>query len=168
MKVKYPRLVLHQQHALAVLRIYLGLVFLFMASSKLDAHYVASFPRLLQGMAKGHPIGFYGDLLRSLMVPYAWFFAYVLLLGEILVGVGLLLGLFTAPAGLFGALIQLNYLLAFAKLGVYTTGLHLTLAVVLVALAYAYAGTTWGLDRKLIDRTPHWLQGLRDYEYREF
>jgi uncharacterized membrane protein YphA (DoxX/SURF4 family) len=84
------------------------------------------------------------------------------------VGVCLVLGLFTAPAALWGAVIQLNYLLVTYAMGPYAVGLHLTLIVVLLALAWSYAGTTWGVDRTLINRTPHWLQGVQHFEFREF
>ena len=63
---------------------------------------------------------------------------------------------------------SVGYLLATAGLGFASVALNLLGVVVLVALAFGYAGTTWGVDRRLVGKTPHWLQGLLHYDYREF
>lgn len=168
METKYPRVVIQQQRALAAIRIFMGGLFLVALASKLTPHFVPDFFKVVKPFVASTPVGFYKDFLVNTVVPNHMFFAYMVLLGELIAGVGLLLGIFTAPAALLGAFLCLNYLLATAGLGFATVALNLLGVVVLVALAFGYAGTTWGVDRRLIGKTPHWLQGLLHYDYREF
>jgi thiosulfate dehydrogenase [quinone] large subunit len=168
METKYPRLVIHQQRALAIVRIFIGAFFLMALSTKLNAHFVPDFYKVVKPLAAHTPFAFYQDFLKTTVIPNHQAFAYMVLLGELLVGAGLLLGIFTAPLALLGAFMNLNYLLATAGQGFANIGLNLTFVVVQIALALGYAGTTWGVDRALVGRTPHWLQGLLHYEYREF
>ena len=168
METKYPRLVEHQQHALAAIRIFLGLWFLWAVSGKLSAHWVGDFAKLMTSLAASTPIHAYGEFLSSVVVPGAQGFAFMVILGELAAGICLTLGLFTAPAALIGATLNLNFLLATAGAGQAAVGLNLTFLVVEIALAFSYAGTTWGLDRHVIGKLPWWFQGLLHYEYREF
>jgi thiosulfate dehydrogenase [quinone] large subunit len=168
METKYPRMVINQQRALAIVRIFVGAFFLVALASKLTPHFVPDFHKLVLPFIKSTPFGFYKDFLVQTVVPNHQLFANLVLLGELVVGAGLVLGLFTAPLALLGAFMCLNYFFATAGLGFASAGLNLTFIVVLVSLALGYAGTTWGVDGRLIGRTPHWLQGLIHYEYREF
>lgn len=168
MDTKYPRMVTQQQRALAAIRIVIGALFLVALASKVTPHFVPNFFKVVQPFVETTPFAFYKDFLAQTVVPNHMFFAYLVLLGELIVGVGLTLGIFTAPVALLGAFLCLNYMLATAGLGFATVALNLVCLVVLVALAFAYAGTTWGVDRRLVGKTPHWLQGLAHYEYRDF
>ncbi|MNS30335.1 hypothetical protein D3C72_623660 [compost metagenome] len=168
MHTKYPRMVDHQQRALAIVRIAVGLLFLSALLAKLNPDFVPTFYKALQPFIKSTPYAFYKDFLAQTVVPAHMAFAYLVLIVELVVGVGLVLGLFTAPLALLGAVLALNYYFAAAGLGFATGALALLLVVVLVALALGYAGTTWGVDRHLVGRTPYWFQGLIHYEYREF
>jgi thiosulfate dehydrogenase [quinone] large subunit len=168
MDSKYPRLVTHQQRALAIIRIFVGLWFLYAVSSKLAPTWVAGFQHEMVAMAAAHPPAFYESFLKELVIPNAATFAYLVILGEMTVGLGLVLGLFTAPCCVIGIFLNLNFLLATASGGPAGVGLNLVFIVVQFALALGYAGTTWGLDRALIEKMPWWGQGLLHYEYREF
>lgn len=168
METKYPRLVIQQQRALAAIRIFVGAFFLVALASKLNPQFVPTFFKAVRPFVESTPFAFYKDFLVQAVVPNHMVFAYMVLLGELVVGLGLVLGIFTAPVALVGAVMCLNYFFATAGLGFASAGLNATFVVVLVALAFGYAGTTWGIDRHLIGRTPHWLQGLLHYEYREF
>ena len=168
MNTKYPRLVAHQQRALAVIRICLGAWFLYAVSAKLDPTWVSRFPRVVADFAASTPVAFYAEFLEGVVAPNAQLFASIVILGELAVGVCLVLGLFTAPAALAGACLGLNYGLASAGQGMAAVGLNLNFVVIQVALAFAYAGTTWGLDQLLVGKLPWWFQGLLHYENREF
>jgi uncharacterized membrane protein YphA (DoxX/SURF4 family) len=168
METKYPRAVTIQQKALAVLRIFVGLCFLYAMTQKLGPEFLNQFPKQALAFANGNPLGFMVDLLKNLVVPNSMFFGYLLILSEALVGICLVLGLFTAPMGVWGALIALSYLGAYAGKGIVFGGLFLTFAVLCGVLTVSWAGCTWGIDRKLLDRSPWWLQSLFHYEYREF
>lgn len=168
MQTKFPRAVSLQQRALAVLRIVTGLCFLYALWLQLGAGLVEAMPKLAISLAKGHPVGFYADFLRQTVADAGMAFAYLLLLSELVVGAFLVLGLFTAPAAVWGLVVAVNFSLAFAGQGPLASGLFVLLSVVLGVLSVSFAGTTWGLDRKLVDRMPHWFVGLLHYEYREF
>lgn len=168
METKYPRAVGIQQRALAILRILVGLSFLFMMSLKLAPAFLDEFPKMMLGLSQGNPLGFMVDLIKQLVVPNAMFFGYLLILSEAVVGACLVLGLFTAPISVWGAMVTLGYLGAYAGKGMPWTGLFFLLAALCALLSVSWAGTTWGIDRRLLDRAPWWLQSLFHYEYREF
>lgn len=72
---------------------------------------------------------------------YTWFGPFIAI-GEVLVGIGLIVGLFTAIAAFFGALMNFNFLLA----GTASTNPVLFLVAILIMLAWRVAGW-YGLDR---------------------
>jgi thiosulfate dehydrogenase [quinone] large subunit len=85
---------------------------------------------------------------------YSWF-SYIIVFGEIAVGLGLLLGALTGVAAFFGALMNMSFLLAGSAS---TNPVMFTLAVGLM-LAWKVAGY-YGLDRSLLPMlgTP-WRRG---------
>jgi thiosulfate dehydrogenase [quinone] large subunit len=85
----------------------------------------------------------YRDFLQY-MVDHDWYtwFAWVIALGEVAVGLGLIVGLFTGLAALGGATLNFNFLLA----GSASTNPVLFVLAVLVLMGWKVAG--WmGLDR---------------------
>lgn len=105
-----------------------------------------------------HPVvqGWYAAFLQAVIQPITPFWSYVVAFGETLVGLGLILGVFTGIAAFFGIVMNMNYLLAGA---VSTNPILLILSIFLV-LAWKTAG--WlGLDRwVLIDLGTPWSPGL--------
>ncbi len=75
---------------------------------------------------------------------YAWF-AKVVVAGEILVGLALILGIFTGIAAFFGGFMNWNFMMAGAAS---TNPMLFTLSILLI-LAWKTAGW-WGLDRWLL------------------
>lgn len=112
----------------------------------------------LQQTTGEHPqvSGWYASFLENLVLPNAAFWSYLVTWGEILVGIALLIGLFTGLAAFFGALMNANYLLA-GTVGV--NPLYFFIALLLI-LAWRTAGW-WGLDRWVLPAlgTP-WSPGL--------
>ncbi len=84
----------------------------------------------------------YAWFLEHLVLPAAPVWSYVVTIGDCLVGIALVLGLFTAIAAFFGALMNTNYLLA----GSVSTNPFLLIIAVFLILAWKTAGW-WGLDR---------------------
>jgi thiosulfate dehydrogenase [quinone] large subunit len=89
--------------------------------------------------------GWYAWFLQNAVLPHAAFWSYLVSAGEFLVGVALILGLFTGIASFFGLFMNMNYLLA----GAVSTNPLLLLAAFLLVLAWKTAGW-WGLDRWLL------------------
>jgi len=87
----------------------------------------------------------YASFLQHIVIPNAAAFAYIITFGEILVGLGLLVGALTGIAAFFGLVMNLNYLLA----GTVSTNPILGVLAILVILAWRIAGY-YGVDRYLL------------------
>lgn len=98
----------------------------------------------LQKTAGEHPDvqPYYAWFLRELVLPNAAVFGYMVTLGEMLVGLGLIVGLLTGIAAFFGGLMNANFLLA----GAVSTNPVLFILATWLVLAWRIAGW-WGLDR---------------------
>ncbi|MDE2030758.1 MAG: DoxX family membrane protein [Patescibacteria group bacterium] len=109
----------------------------------------------LSGFIKGalsktvgeHPdvSGWYGSFLENVVLPHASLWSHLVTYGEILVGVALILGVFTGIAAFFGLFMNLNFMLA-GSLSV--NPILFTLSIGLV-LAWKIAGEI-GIDRYLL------------------
>jgi thiosulfate dehydrogenase [quinone] large subunit len=98
----------------------------------------------------------YRDFINTLLAGgHESWFAWVITLGELAIGVGLILGILTGVAAFFGALMNMSFLLAGSAS---TNPVMFTLAVGLM-LAWKVAGY-YGVDRYLLPRlgTP-WRPG---------
>ena len=89
--------------------------------------------------------GWYAAFLENVVLPHAAFWSHVVTYGEILVGVALLLGLFTGIAAFFGLFMNLNFMLAGT---VSVNPILFTLSIFLV-VAWKIAGYI-GVDRFLL------------------
>jgi thiosulfate dehydrogenase [quinone] large subunit len=85
---------------------------------------------------------YYAWFLQHLVQPHLAFWGYAITAGEILVGLGLIVGLFTGIAAFFGGLMNANYLLA----GTVSTNPALFILATGLVLAWKVAGLL-GLDR---------------------
>jgi thiosulfate dehydrogenase [quinone] large subunit len=86
--------------------------------------------------------GWYGWFLQNLVATHTTFWSYLVAWGETLVGVALIVGIFTGIAAFFGSFMNLNYLLA----GTVSINPILFVAEIGLLLAWKTAGW-WGLDR---------------------
>jgi thiosulfate dehydrogenase [quinone] large subunit len=105
-----------------------------------------------------HPAvqSWYAAFLKFAILPATGFWTYVISFGEVLVGLGLILGVFTGIAAFFGIFMNMNYLLA----GSLSTNPILLILSVFLVLAWKTAGW-WGLDRwVLVDLGTPWSPGL--------
>jgi len=90
--------------------------------------------------------GWYRSFLSALLEGghYTWF-AKLVAVGEVVIGVALILGLLTGFAAFFGAFMNFNFMLA----GTASTNPVLFTLAVLLLMAWKVAGF-WGLDRYLL------------------
>ncbi|MEK9152069.1 MAG: DoxX family protein [Patescibacteria group bacterium] len=142
----------------AVVRIYVGYEWLIAGWHKVnDAAWMAGGTALkgyweraiLIPAAPARPAityAWFRDFLNALLSGghYTWF-AKLIAIGEVLVGVGLIVGAFVGIAAFFGAFMNLNFMLA----GSASTNPMLFLLSVFLILAWKTAGY-WGLDRWLL------------------
>jgi thiosulfate dehydrogenase [quinone] large subunit len=101
----------------------------------------------LQKTAGEHPdvTGWYASFLQNVVLPNANTWSHAVAYGELLVGLGLILGALTGIAAFFGLFMNLNYLLAGT---VSSNPVLFTLSIGLI-LAWKVSGYI-GLDRYLI------------------
>lgn len=101
----------------------------------------------LQNTTGEHPDvpGWYAWFLQNIVQPNAGLWSKLVAYGEVLVGVALVLGIFTGIAAFFGGFMNFNYLLA----GTVSTNPMMFLVAGLLVLAWKTAG--WlGVDRVLL------------------
>jgi len=99
--------------------------------------------------------GWYGAFLAHVVLPNAAFFSVLVSYGELFVGLGLILGIFTGIAAFFGTTMNASYMLA----GTVSVNPILFAFASLLVLAWKTAGW-YGVDRWLLPRlgTP-WQPG---------
>lgn len=138
----------------AIVRILTGVLFVAEGLSKVTGDFVTG------GFAKEVPqiaarsFPFWRHFLEAVVVPHAAVFAWVVALGELAVGLGLIAGLLTRVAAAGGALLMVSIALGAAKPAAgaawddwITAGLTPKFAcLLLLTLFAADAGKVWGFD----------------------
>jgi thiosulfate dehydrogenase (quinone) large subunit len=142
---------------LAVLRVYIGYAWLTAGIGKITSGFDAS--GFIQGAIASaggdHPAvqGWWAAFLDAVALPNAGMFSFLVAWGEVLVGIALILGIFTNFAALMG--ITMNF--AFLFSGTVSTNAQMVLITIFLIIAGFNAGR-YGLDRWVIpfikDRTP--------------
>jgi uncharacterized membrane protein YphA (DoxX/SURF4 family) len=136
----------------ALLRLAVGGVWLFEAYPALadrGAYLNQGFISLVQTMGTGNPWHFYRQFLLTVVLPHASIFAYLTLVGNVLIGACLFLGLLTPYAAVIAMLLNVNYALAGGWMNRMDYSLNALLffaELVVIALA---AGRVAGIDAVL-------------------
>jgi uncharacterized membrane protein YphA (DoxX/SURF4 family) len=138
----------------AIVRILTGILFVAEGLSKVTGDFVTGefAKEVPQIAARSFP--FWRHFLEAVVVPHATVFAWVVALGELAVGLGLIAGLLTRVAAGGGALLMLSITVGAAKPAAgatwddwITAGLTSKFAcLLLLALFAADAGRVWGFD----------------------
>ena len=104
-------------------------------------------------LEQGRPVGLYALFLRSMVLPHAGVFAFLVGWGELLSGLSLLLGAATRVGAAVAAflLIQYGMMGGFLSLFVY----HGLFIALVAAAVYWSSGRRSGIDRWLHRRWPH-------------
>lgn len=89
----------------------------------------------------------YAWFMETLVAPNATIFSYMIVFGEILVGLGLIVGCLTGIAAFFGALMNFSFLLA----GTVSSNPIMFAIAILIIMAWKVAGW-YGIDRWLLIR----------------
>ena len=136
----------------ALVRIATGAVFIAEGYGKITGRFVhGGFAGSVAGMISGS-WPFWRSLLNSLVLPRASLFAWVVALGELTLGISLLVGLWTRTAATAGVLLLLTILLGQSYVpgshwaGWVTAGLTTKFAILLLLLIAAVGHGAWGLD----------------------
>lgn len=89
----------------------------------------------------------YAAFINGFVLQHTTLFSYMVAYGELLVGIALILGLFTGVAAFFGAFMNMNYLLA----GTVSTNPILLVLEIPIMLGWRFAGW-FGLDRFILSK----------------
>ncbi len=140
------------EYALLPLRAFLGFTFLFAGLQKLanpgffDANNSASIQAQLVAASTHSPIGF----LVSHLVEHATFIGVVVALGEVAIGIGTILGLWTRIAALGGMALSIGLFLTVSfHANPYYTGSDLVFAFAWIPFIMAGAGTHLSWDARI-------------------
>lgn len=87
----------------------------------------------------------YGWFINHVAIPNAAIFSHIVAYGELLVGIAMILGIFTGIAAFFGAFMNMNYLFA----GTVSTNPLMFVIELFLILAWRVAGW-YGLDRYVL------------------
>ena len=156
----------YPQGCLVLLRVVVGFWFLKAVWTKLTLAYLgavipypavsprflAFHPKRVAEFAADNPVAWYKSFLEGTVLPHASLFATLQTYGEVVVGLGLVLGLFTRLAAFIGLLLAVNYGLATQWMTFGQQGFHLLLITSMVMVLVAGAGRLWGLDAALRHR----------------
>jgi thiosulfate dehydrogenase [quinone] large subunit len=167
---------IHPERAVAVLRIVVGAWFVKAVWTKLTLGFAAGVvpyptvsprflafqPKRVAEFAAGNPVVPYKEFLEQTVLPHAATFATLQTYGEVAVGIGLVLGLFTGLSALVGLFLALNFGLATQWMSFGQQGFHLLLITSMILFLVTRAGRVWGLDGGLLARAPRqrWLRLL--------
>lgn len=95
----------------------------------------------------------YASFIENIALPNAGLFSYLVVFGELLVGVALIVGLFVGIAASFGAFMNLNYMFA----GTVSSNPELLLLQFFLILAWRVAGW-FGLDRWFLPKLDKYIK----------
>ncbi len=140
---------------LALIRIFIGYIWLNAAFEKLTApDFAGGMAKTLAAFASKNPIGWEQAFLTNVAIPNATMFGYMTMYGELLVGLALLLGIFSEVGAIAGLFMSLSFYFAAGWTGVSTETLNLVLAGVQVVLLLSGAGKVLSVEQGVYDRLP--------------
>jgi uncharacterized membrane protein YphA (DoxX/SURF4 family) len=160
--------------ALAIIRVVVGGWFLKAAFLKLTLEplwwvpyptvtqrFINFLPKRLAEFASENPVLWYRQFLNETAIPHATLFAFLEAFGEVGVGIGLTLGLFTSFSALVGLLMSINFFLATQWMSFSQQGFHIVLAACMLGFLIGRAGRSWGLDALIVKWwNNRWIQRL--------
>ena len=143
--------------SMVLLRLFLGVKFLVAGYQKWDWIGTPSLAKAVHEWAAMCPFGFYKGFLLHTVVPHGTLFTYLVVFGELGVGICLLLGLLTRLSALIAMMLSLNFLLTTWHLGRATQGVNESFVLMSFALLITGAGRLAGIDQILAKSRPRWI-----------
>ena len=164
-------MVLDPGRALAILRIAFGGYFLAQGVNKIQGGWLTSADPMVRtfiapAIERNTAEGFYRPFLENVVQPNGALFSQLVALGEVAVGISLLLGLLVRPSCIVAMFLNLNYMLM-KGLANNSGSNDRQFFVCELAFFLAAAGLVWGLDGYLARAAPgnpiaRWLAGSRE------
>jgi uncharacterized membrane protein YphA (DoxX/SURF4 family) len=143
---------------IALARMAIGVLWLFSLRWKLPPDFAPDAGKGLldwmQLMVQHPSFGFYAGFVENIVIPNFTFFAWIIFLGELLVGLGLLTGAFTRVAAIGGLLMSLNLGIGLLEVPGEWPWSYVMLAMWHTLFFIANAGRVLGIDALLAARRP--------------
>ena len=136
-------------YLLTILRIYLGVILLYTVIGKLTAS--SPFSEEMLGFVNfeikaGRPAGFYLSFLQSVVIPNAKLISYLVMTGELIAGLGFLLGAFNRVCAIIAIILFINYMLAKGRWFWSPDSEDAAVFFIALVLLLGRAGRFFGLD----------------------
>lgn len=143
---------------IALTRIAIGILWLFSLRWKLPPDFAPATGKGLldwmQLMVQHPSFDFYAAFVQNVVIPNFAFFAWIIFLAELLVGLGLLTGTFTRIAAVVGLLMSLNLGVGLLEVPGEWPWSYIMLAMWHALFFVANAGMVLGIDGLLAARRP--------------
>ncbi len=123
----------------------------------LGAHQLEATVTHMAESQQGTSLENYGNFLMQTVVPHSVAFTWLVVGGEIVVGILLTLGLFSRVASLYALGLSVAYLLGYWHLGWQWQMLNGAFLVLELAFLMVGAGRILGLDARFARRRPTWI-----------
>ena len=142
---------------LTILRIYLGVILLYTVIGKLTSPdpFVKEMLDFINFEIKaGRPPAFYLSFLQSVVIPHAVLVSYLVMIGEVIAGLGLLTGTLTRLSAFIALLLFINYLFAKGRWFWSPDSEDAAVFFIALILMLGAAGRFFGFDYYLARRRP--------------
>jgi len=144
-------------YLLTILRVYLGVILLYTVIGKLTAS--SPFAEEMLGFINfeikgGRPAAFYVSFLQSIVIPHAKLISYLVMTGELVAGIGCLLGAFTRVAAVIAMVLFVNYMLTKGRWFWSPDSEDAAVFFIALVLFLGRPGRFFGLDSLLVKRWP--------------
>jgi uncharacterized membrane protein YphA (DoxX/SURF4 family) len=144
-------------YLLTILRIYLGVILLYTVTGKLTTSY--PFTTEMLGFINyeikaGNPSAFYVSFLQSVVIPNAKLISYLVMTGEVIAGLGFLLGAFTRVSAIIAMVLFINYMLTKGRWFWSPDSEDAAVFFIALILFLGRAGRFFGLDSYLVKLWP--------------
>jgi len=137
---------------IVVLRISVGALWLRSGLLKIPTRRYRQYDTMLSEMMGRNPIRWYTNFLRSYVLPRHRAAGYFFVTAEVLIGLLLILGLFTVPVALIGVFLNLNFRLAAGWQNPSATPLNYLFIICQLIVVFSGAGDYVSLDALLFRR----------------
>ncbi len=142
------------RRALAFLRVTMGALLVWQVLPRLDRMTIEQLPAQLDLFAQANPVEPYRWVLHNIAIPHAEQLAPVLCVGQLLVGIALVMGFLTRLTTVVALLYTVNLALAMGHLGFYNAAFGVSLAVMFLTLWVGDAGRCYGVDQFIFREEP--------------
>jgi thiosulfate dehydrogenase [quinone] large subunit len=131
-------------------RVYLGYIWLLAGLAKANLFFLTQgFKESLIYFIVGNSFPWYKSFLEGIVLPHSVLFAYITVIGEIVIGILLIFGLLTRVAAVFAVFASINFILAASWIGLTVAAENLFLLGFEVLLIHVSAGRILGVDQIL-------------------